>query len=466
VSRARAAGVGLLMALVAFAGTAALKPQLRRWLGRGRPTAPTVLFVVMDTVRADHLSACGYGRPTSPTLEALVAGGAQLSCRAMAPADWTFPSHASYFTGLPPWAHGGHFVAAGGAELRQMMVRPLPADADTLAEALRARGFQTAGVSGNPVLNPVTGLGQGFDQWRVAGGFGAWSGERLLQQVDATLGALDPDGGPLFLFVNIADAHDPWDGVPEGLGWAPAQAEGLAWFETDPATGAVKPDGPWQRYVRGELPPAEAAALRARVTDLYDHALWEADQTLGGLLERVRAWGWADAGLRLVVTSDHGEFLGEHGLMQHGHALWEENQRVFLLTDGLEVQLDRDAPMAALEAHALLRDGARPSPAPPMEAASWPDQLWAAQSGGRIGTATEVARWEGPQKLRQIDEQALRVDLAADPAEAAPAPAPAGALGPLMAAARASAAAPVTLDPAVIEALQAAGYIDGGPPAP
>jgi hypothetical protein len=101
-----------------------------------------------------------------------------------------------------------------------------------------------------------------------------------------------------------------------------------------------------------------------------------------------------------------------------------------------------------------------------MEAASWPDQLWATQSGGRIGTATEVARWEGPQKLRQIDDQALQVDLAADPAEAAPAPAPAGALGPLMAAARASAAAPVALDPAVIEALQAAGYIDGGSPAP
>ena len=77
---------------------------------------PTVLFVVMDTVRADHTSLCGYDRPTTPTLEALRADGASVSCGGVAPGSWTIPSVASFFTGMqvigirqvhpPPWPTG------------------------------------------------------------------------------------------------------------------------------------------------------------------------------------------------------------------------------------------------------------------------------------------------------------------------------------------------------------------------
>ena len=68
---------------------------------------PDVMLVVLDTVRADRLSAYGHDRPTSLQLEAIAAAGVRF-VDVTAPAPWTWPSHASLFTGLHPWEHGGH----------------------------------------------------------------------------------------------------------------------------------------------------------------------------------------------------------------------------------------------------------------------------------------------------------------------------------------------------------------------
>ena len=70
------------------------------------------VLIILDTVRAQSLSACGYERPTSPTLERLVAEGHHLNCTAIAPGSWTLPSHASYFTGLEAPEHGAHATAS------------------------------------------------------------------------------------------------------------------------------------------------------------------------------------------------------------------------------------------------------------------------------------------------------------------------------------------------------------------
>ena len=465
----RRAGV----ALVAWALAVVALHQLHRrvlarplaaWWHRAHPTEETVLFVVMDTVRADRLGVCGAARPTSPTLAGLVDAGAALSCGAAAPGSWTYPSHASYFTGQWPWEHGAHFVPAG-EEIRQLVIRPLPEAATTLAEAFAARGYQTVGRSGNPVLQPASGLTQGFASWGAAQQFGGWYGDRLVREVERALQEdVDPAGGPLFLFVNIADAHDPWDGVPPGLDWVAPQDELLVYFETD-ADGAILPDGPWHRYVRGELPAAEAAALRARVGDLYDHALSEADATLGRVLDAVAAHGWADAGLRLVVVSDHGEFLGEHGLLRHGRYLWQQNNGVFLLvhdTTGPVPALP--SPVSAMEAHALVATGARPHPSLPPLAAAWPDRTWQEQSGGAVGGATSVALWEPGAKVLWQDGRWARY-AAVDRAELAPAEVPQDdpvrdVLGPIIAAVQASADRALETDPALIEALRQAGYVE------
>lgn len=444
-------------------------------LHRVDPVGPTVLFIVMDTVRADHLSACGYEQPTSPYLAALAQQGS-LSCGAVAPGSWTFPSHASFFTGLPVTDHGSDFTArTQGTEFRRTSIRPLPEGPETLAEHLVAEGHQALGLSGNPVLAEVSGLHRGFARFETAPQFGPWYGEGLLRPLRELLRTADPER-PLFLFVNIADAHDPWTPVPADSPVAPQVDEGLYYFTIDPQSQEIE-GGTWARYVKGEMSRAEQEQTRARVTALYDHALWKADQTLEDVVRTVVDHGWADAGLRLVITSDHGEFLGEHGLLRHGRYLYEGNQRVPLLYVELPPRAETriSAPtvardllpelMSAREAFWLVRDGARPEPALPVSAVAWPDEMWAEQSGGRVGVHTSAARWEpGGGKELWMSGRHMRLDLVEDPEEQRPLDLPAdqvsAELQDLVAEVEALAASAEGVDPELLEALHAAGYVD------
>lgn len=444
-------------------------------LNRVDPVGPTVLFVVMDTVRADHLSACGYAQPTSPYLAALAKQGS-LSCGAVAPGSWTFPSHASFFTGLPVPEHGSDFTGqAEGTDFRHTSIRPLPAGPETLAEHLGAEGHQALGLSGNPVLAEVSGLHRGFERFETAPRFGAWYGEGLLRPLRELLRTADPER-PLFLFVNIADAHDPWEPVPADSPVAPPVAEGLFYFTIDKQTQQIE-RGTWARYVTGEMSRGEQEQTRARVTALYDHALYQADQTLEAVVRTVTEHGWADAGLRLVITSDHGEFLGEHGLLRHGRYLYEGNQRVPLLYAELPPRSETrtSAPavpadllpslLSAREAYWLVRDGARPEPALPVSAVAYPDEMWAEQSGGRVGVHTSAARWEpGGGKELWMSGRHMRLDLTEDPEEQRPLDLPpdqaSAELLALVDEVQALAASDEGIDPELLEALHAAGYVD------
>ena len=112
--------------------------------------SPNVLFIVLDTVRADHLSLYGYPRPTTPTLERLAKNGIRFD-RARATAPWTLPSHASFFTGR--WPH----------ELGVQWLTPLRPGAPLLAEYMGSRGYATAGfVANTGYCSYDTGLARGF----------------------------------------------------------------------------------------------------------------------------------------------------------------------------------------------------------------------------------------------------------------------------------------------------------------
>jgi arylsulfatase A-like enzyme len=128
------------------------------------PSAPSVVFIVLNNVRADHLSLCGYERPTSPFLESLAKETA-FTCAAQAPGSWTLPSHASYFTGLQVLEHGAHSLKSGErvSSNTSTLARPLALEHSTLAEKMRDQGYQTLMVSANPVLGDATGLSRGFD---------------------------------------------------------------------------------------------------------------------------------------------------------------------------------------------------------------------------------------------------------------------------------------------------------------
>lgn len=370
---------------------------------------PTVVLVVLDTVRADHVDGCGAPWGITPTWRALAARpDAVVACDGWSPGTWTHPSHASLFTGWPVDTHGALWAAEGGVSLNPVTrVRPLDPGADTLAEQFGRAGYVTAAVSANPILVPGGGLLQGFDKVHVAGGMGAFRGDALARPLLRVLGEIDRDR-PLFLFVNVYDAHDPFPAVPDGAPWgAPGPRVDLhPHREGDTAYG---------RFLRGDMPEAEARDYLATVRAAYAQGVHEADRGLGLVLEVLDRFRDLDAGLRLVVTSDHGELLGEHRLLRHGGFLWEPAIRVPTLwveRGGTPAPLPE--PFATRALFDVIRRGT--VPAWPVTAVSEPNP-----DDARVGVLGAAVR-HGDRKHVCIDGTATAYDLAADPAEATPLP--------------------------------------------
>jgi arylsulfatase A-like enzyme len=299
--------------------------------GAARPGAPDVVVVVLDTVRAQSASAYGYRRPTTPTLERLAADGA-LFLDATAPSTWSLPSHASLFTGWYPSAHGAH------GEHR--LLGPAP---PTLAETLGRAGYETRCFTANPHISDGFGLTRGFawsDRAWLAGaggrsflfiyrvldllglGLDDKGGGTVADNFERWTRARPPGGPPAFAFLNFLEAHFPYHQVP---------APFLARF-TDRS----------RRELRGvslavfgaqfgrALTPAEAAGAVAPSVDMYDAGILYSDHLLRRVVEALRAAGRLDRTI-LVVLSDHGEMLGEHGVFGHGAALYEPGVRVPLV---------------------------------------------------------------------------------------------------------------------------------------
>jgi arylsulfatase A-like enzyme len=295
---------------------------------------PNIVLIVMDTVRADHLSCYGYARPTTPNLDRLAARGVLFE-RAIAPASWTLPSLSSMLTGLLPHQHGASWGRA---------LDPQPV---TLAEILGARGYETAAFNANEMY--------GLAGWRLDRGFDLYDDASLWLRHDlaATLtgqsvyqalfqafvrfntfdhfnaGQMNRQvfewlrhrsGRPFFLFINYNDAHRPYlppapydhrfGRIPQSTLWNVAYS---------------LPDGRPHR----PLTPTGRQAL----IDGYDNSLDYLDAQIGRLLEAVAAS--PEAGRTYVlVAADHGEGFGEHGTYDHGWNLYREVLHVPLLVTG------------------------------------------------------------------------------------------------------------------------------------
>ncbi len=389
------------------------------------PPAPTRILLVWDTVRASSTSLCDYERPTTPFLEELAARrGAVHSCRAFAPSTWTLPSHASFFTGRRV---DEHLSGAGPGELEFAWGNAVPLDdrLPTLAERMRAQGYQTVLVSANPILGPHTGLSRGFDAIRVARltrlwGMGPVLPDRFFRDADlvdrvrdALLWDVEPDR-PLFLVVNLFDAHDPWAPVPEGLGWVPARP---AFAEFESAL----------RHQRaGTLDSPEAAGYPAHIRDLYDHGIAIADRSTRSILEVLEGAGWLDGGYRLVVTSDHGEYLGEHGRLVHGGPyFYDEVSRVpfvYLDTDGPPPALPEVISATAL--HDLLLHGTPPADSEVL-GATWGHDDRPPEPADRDGFCWfgSVARFTVDRTTMCVLDELQSWDRPSDPAQERPGPA-------------------------------------------
>lgn len=370
------------------------------------PAGETVVFVVLDTVRADHTSLCGHDRPTTPILDALARRGAY-SCDVYAPGSWTVPSHASYFTGRYPVEHQADVVRTEApATVKPERVRPLGTTLPTLAEGFGARGWQTLLVSQNPALQASSGLTRGFASAQVAGDYGensAWS----LGQLDAGLSRTRREE-PLFVFLNLAEAHGPYPEVPAGVSWLPATPAQDCSFSDETQIC-------W-RFVRGEASVKEGASWLRAYKDTYDWGVHRADTTLGAALARIEAARGSPA--RIVVTSDHGELMGEHGFVGHGLYLYEEVVRVPLVVVG--AALPAGGPLSGLVVHDLVAEGRLPGTLPPVRSFTTPGERRNRLSHGKMPGVLAIAGWEGPAKTTLSAGRRERVDLTVDPHEVQP----------------------------------------------
>ncbi|MFI5120446.1 MAG: sulfatase-like hydrolase/transferase [Thermoanaerobaculia bacterium] len=306
---------------------------------------PSVLFVTLDTVRADHLSLYGYPRETTPHLKRF-AESATVYTRAIAPSNMTLATHASLFTGLAASEHRAHYDAGRPAG------RPLGTGMPTLAEIFVKRGYDVSSVAGNyGFLGRGFGLDRGFS-WvdarprrstlgvipdeSVRGAFrrfvcrslGLWpetdTRARAADEItDLAIGRIDRArvlGRPYFLFVNYFDAHErvlvppPWAGS----------------FSAPPgrSTGAL-----FDALLR-EMNRTGRVALAARDREdleaRYDETLAYLDASLARLLEHA-AENEGHEDTLIVVTSDHGEAWGEHGAIGHGSSVYQEQVRIPLV---------------------------------------------------------------------------------------------------------------------------------------
>ena len=296
--------------------------------GAARGDLPAVIFVVLDTVRADHMSVYGYGRSTTPFLSEF-AKVASLYRSATATSNYTLPSHASMFTGLYPRSHGatkgeGEFAAD----------RRLADKFTTLAEILAERGIPGYAVCANGFyLTPSFGLGQGFALWdnRLHTGFFPGWGRHFLRRsvaagvglldlgvrldtwerpgaevTDGVLAALDRSGRreEVLLFANYMDAHGPYI-VPERF-IRPLRAP------------SVEADDELISLVgRDDITVRQRLDVVAR----YDGAIAYLDEQVRLLVGGLKDRGLYDSAL-IVVTSDHGEAFGEHRILGHSNSLY------------------------------------------------------------------------------------------------------------------------------------------------
>ena len=294
---------------------------------------PSLLLVVIDTLRADAVSVYGEVQGTTPNLDALAASGERYT-RAYAPSPWTVPSHASLLSGLEVPAHG---VGLGGRVV-------LPEAVDTVAERLRAAGYQTAGFSENALVSGDFGFDQGFDHFAVrtaeeqlaAGQKGAIDVE---EEVRLWLDRRDAER-PFFIFINLYDPHEPY-AVREENRFLPP---GIA---TDDAK-SLGAGGRTSHLICDRIPSeAELSILRG----LYLGDVAAADAKLGAVLALLEARGIEN--LVTVVTSDHGEHFGERRLLDHEFSVQEEVLRIPLVVSRPGVE------PAAIHRPVELRDVAR-----------------------------------------------------------------------------------------------------------
>ncbi len=246
---------------------------------KARPLSktPSILLISLDTTRADHLGCYGYQAASTPNLDRWAADGVVFE-KALTPVPITLPAHASILTGLLSHHHG----------VRDNGIYRLPEGPETLAGRLGRAGYDTAAVVAAAVLDRQYGLERGFGVYddAVSGGGFEIAERRATAVTDRAVSVARGLTRPFFLFVHYFDPHADYDPPPPFS----------EWYRSSP----------------------------------YDGEIAYVDQQLGRLRRELTSLGLLDDTI-VVITSDHGEGLGEHGEASHGVFLYQSTLRVPLI---------------------------------------------------------------------------------------------------------------------------------------
>ncbi len=269
----------LTVVLLACLGLLSVNHPLRA----AEASRPNVIFITIDTLRADHLHCYGDTEIETPNIDAVAKNGARFT-QAFSPVPITLPAHSVIFTGEYPMATGMHDFSGN----------KLPASAVTLAEILRENGYTTAAFIGSAVLDSRFGLNQGFDTY-----FDHFDFSRLSE---TNLDLMDRRGG---------DVMD----------------EALGWLKLNPR----RPIFLWIHLYDPHYPytPPEPYASRYRSRP-YDGEIAFADAQVGRLFAFLREVGLYDSSV-IALVGDHGEGLGEHGEKTHGFFIYNSTLHVPLV---------------------------------------------------------------------------------------------------------------------------------------
>ncbi len=256
--------------------------------GEGRDPAPaipspSVLLITIDTLRADHVGCYGYARVETPAIDGLAAQGVRFE-NAYAQAPITLPSHAAILTGTYPMFNGVRDFTSPG----------LPVNIPTLAEMLRRRGYRTAAFVSSYALNSMWGLNRGFDVYDDDLGLEPGRSNDLFlverrgdRTVDRLLTWLNQQGSaPFFVWLHLYDPHSPY-----------------------------RPPEPY---------------LSRYASHPYDGEIAFDDAQVARVFTRLKETHRFDA-MAVLLLSDHGESLGEHGEDEHGFFIYNATLRVPLI---------------------------------------------------------------------------------------------------------------------------------------
>jgi arylsulfatase A-like enzyme len=293
---------------------------------------PNVCLILIDALRADHLSCYGYSRIETVHIDQIASEGA-LYEQAIGASSWTLQSVASLFTALYPSQHHASW-----------RYKFLDDEHVTLAEVLERAGYHTVGWSANPLVDRSTNLHRGFQEFnqitwtfRPSANLGLPSlvdrafrrlhrelvgqgGNELARLFRRSLGELAGKEDPFFAFLFFLEPHAPYRPrrktarrlLPQDV--SQSQAQKINWRPNNYYVG------------KAQMSERDFGILTA----LYDAEIVDTDERIGATVDALRQAGILDDTI-VIISADHGENFGHHGLMGHSHCLYDDLIRVPLI---------------------------------------------------------------------------------------------------------------------------------------